>query len=127
MIALSVDVEPDFPPYLNTNKGVQGLEKIVELLKTHDSSATFFVCADYIEKNPQVVDLLRGFEVGCHGLRHIDYTTLTEMQIEGEFREALEIYEEHNLNVKGFRAPYARVNKTVLEVASTFFDYDSSL
>ena len=127
MIALSFDVEPDFPPHYKTFKGVEGLEKINSILREHKSDATFFVCAELLDSNPEIIEYMKDFEVGCHGLRHIDLTKLTEMQLEGEILEAVESFEEHELKPRGFRAPYARINETVFKVLSKYFEYDSSL
>lgn len=127
MNALSVDVEPDFPPHYNTAKGVLGLDKICGTIREHGGDATFFVCGEFLDANPGVLDVIGDFEVGCHGFRHIDLTRLTEFQLEGEFREALEVFGEHGIRPKGFRASYAWTNYRVLKVASRFFEYDSSL
>jgi len=127
MVSLSVDVEPDFPPHFDTNKGIDGLENICELLRRYKSNATFFVCADFLDKNPEIVDLIGDFEVGCHGFRHVDLTRLSEFAIEGEIRESLEIFEEHGFNPLGFRAPFARTNEKILHIIKRFFKYDSSL
>lgn len=127
MIALSFDVEPDFPPYYNTNKGIEGLKRISEILSKHKADATFFVCADFLDKNPGILDYMKGFEIACHSLRHTDLTKLTEMQLECEILEAVECFEEYGLNPRGFRAPYARVNESVFRVISKYFEYDSSL
>lgn len=127
MIALSFDVEPDFPPHYSTNKGIAGLKKITEMLKKSKADATFFVCADFLDKNPGILDYMKGFEIACHSLRHIDLTKLTEMQLEGEILEAVEIFEEQGLNPMGFRAPYARINENIFKTISKYFEYDSSL
>jgi len=127
MIGLSFDVEPDFPPYYDTNKGIAGLKKITEILRKHKADATFFICADFLDKNPGILKHMKGFELGCHGLRHIDLTSLSIMQLEGEILEAVECFEEYNLAPAGFRAPYARVNGNVLKVIAKYFKYDSSL
>jgi len=127
MIGLSFDVEPDFPPHYDTNKGIESLEKITGMLSEYKADATFFVCADFLDKNPGILDYVGGFEVGCHGFRHIDLRKLGELQLEGEILEAVECFEEHGLKPRGFRAPYAGVNESVLRVVSKYFEYDSSL
>lgn len=127
MIALSVDVEPDFPPHLNTNRGIEGLKVICEMLRKYDAGATMFVCTDFLKNNPCIMDLVSGFEVGCHGLRHVDLTELSESRLESEILEALRIFREYGIEPSGFRAPYARVNSVVLKVIGKYFKYDSSL
>ncbi len=127
MIYLSVDVEPDFPPYLNTDYGIEGLKKIHGLLKKHNCDAAMFVCADFFEKEEQVRKYTRDYEIGCHGLRHVDLTKLNNLQLQGEIHEAIEIFAEHEIKPRGFRAPYARVDKRVMTIISKYFEYDSSL
>jgi peptidoglycan/xylan/chitin deacetylase (PgdA/CDA1 family) len=127
MIALSFDVEPDFPPYFDSNKGIAGLKKVCDILHKSKSDATFFLCADFLEKNPVILDYMKGFEIACHGLRHVDLRNLGDLQLEGEILEAVEIFEEFNLAPRGFRAPYAGVDLRVLKVISKYFEYDSSL
>jgi peptidoglycan/xylan/chitin deacetylase (PgdA/CDA1 family) len=127
MIGLSFDVEPDFPPYYDTNLGIDGLRTITGILRERKADATFFVCADFLEKNPSILELMKGFELGCHGLRHVDLTKLSGMHLEGEVLEAVECFEEYGLTSRGFRAPYAQVNLEVLGVLSKYFEYDSSL
>lgn len=127
MLSLSVDVEPDFPPHHNTFKGRVGLEKIVEMLRESRADATFFICAELLDRDSSILDLLRGFELGCHSFRHRDLTGMSAQQVLGELGEALEVFEEHGVKAQGFRAPYARVNDGVLEAVKELFRYDSSL
>jgi peptidoglycan/xylan/chitin deacetylase (PgdA/CDA1 family) len=126
MIHLSVDVEPDFPPYINTLKGIDGLRRITTLLKDRDSDATFFVTAEVIAKKPGIANLIKDFEVGCHGLRHIDYTQIPLQEFERELSKAVRIMNSHGLKPTGFRAPYAKINGGMLQVVGKYFMYDSS-
>lgn len=126
MLVLTVDVEPDFPPYLNTNFGLKGLKVLVEMLRAHRVGATFFVCAGYADENPEVFSLLSGFEIGCHGLTHEDYSKKASGEIEEHLVKAIDIFKSHGVKPTGFRAPYARYSKTLLDVASRHFMYDSS-
>ena len=127
MIALSVDVEPDFPPQYSSFDGIAGLKVIVDALQEKKCNATFFVCADLIDKNPGIIDLLKGFEIGCYGLRHVDLTTLNELEAGGEIAEAYEIFMEHKIKPLGFRAPYCSTNYKVLSEVKKYFEYDSSM
>ncbi|MCX6695796.1 MAG: polysaccharide deacetylase family protein [Candidatus Altiarchaeota archaeon] len=127
MIALSFDVEPDFPPHYDTFDGVEGLKVVVELLRECKCNATFFVCAELLDKKPGIIDFMKGFEIGCHSLRHVDLTKLSEFQVSAEIAEAYETFEEHGVKVYGFRAPYCSVNYTVLSAVKKYFEYDSSM
>ncbi|ODS42808.1 MAG: hypothetical protein MSIBF_05895 [Candidatus Altiarchaeales archaeon IMC4] len=122
---LTIDIEEDFPPYLNTNKGVEGIKKIKELAGS--KKLTAFVCADFLAENPQILDYAKGWEFGCHGLRHVDYAKLPHDKVKSELEKSLEIFSEYGIKPKGFRAPYASVNETVLSVVAGLFEYDSSL
>jgi peptidoglycan/xylan/chitin deacetylase (PgdA/CDA1 family) len=126
MIFLTVDVEPDFPPHYESFGGIEGLEKIVDRVRHYKCGATFFVCARLLEENPGLTDVLDGFELGCHGLEHVDYSRLDRETVRKHFAECENIFENHGVDVAGFRAPYASVNQAVLEEASKHFKYDSS-
>jgi peptidoglycan/xylan/chitin deacetylase (PgdA/CDA1 family) len=119
--------EPDFPPLYSTCMGSEGLKLIVVKLKGEKCNATFFVCAELIDSNPELVDILKGFEIGCHGFRHVDLAKLTEFQANAEIAEAVEVFEEHKVKAYGFRAPYCSVNYNVLNAVRTHFEYDSSM
>jgi len=124
---LSIDVEPDYPPHINTSKGIFGLKKIYELIKKFNCGATAFICAEFLDKNPGILDYLTGFEIGCHGFVHDDVTLLTPREFEKQIKSALKIFNEFGIEVKGFRAPYARVNEKNLKIIAKYFVYDSSI
>ncbi|VVB53975.1 Polysaccharide deacetylase [uncultured archaeon] len=128
MIALSVDVEPDFPPHYESLDGLgEGLTALVADIREANADATFFVTGELLDKKPEVLDLLKGFEIGCHGFRHIDLTELRDLQVYHELVEAMEAFNEHGIKPSGFRAPYARVNNMVLDSVRRIFEYDSSV
>ncbi len=126
MIYLSVDVEQDFPPHYNTFNGIDGLTKIVKLLKKHECQATFFVTAELIRKKPGLLKVIEGYEIGCHGLKHIDYTKISLKKFDDHLKEAVAIFKEHDIIPTGFRAPYANINQDMLKVMGKYFLYDSS-
>ncbi|MFH1403172.1 MAG: polysaccharide deacetylase family protein [Candidatus Altiarchaeota archaeon] len=123
---LSVDVEEDFPPHMGTLNGVEGLRKIAGLLAEHNSEATFFITAEILDELPDIADIVRGHEVGCHGLRHIDYSRMPKERFEEETLKAIDTLNSHGLEPVGFRAPYASINGGMLEVVGRHFRYDSS-
>ena len=125
--ALSVDVEPDFPPHYGSYDGLAGLKVLADTIRELKCNATFFVCAEMLDKKPEIIDVMKGFEVGCHGLRHVDLTKMTEFQVQAELAEAAEIFDEHKIKTYGFRAPYCGVNYTVMNAVKKYFEYDSSM
>lgn len=108
---------------------------ILDLLKKHDTRATFFIVGELIERYPEVVREIdaHGHEIGCHTMTH---TNLWEMDAEsfaGElesFRSALESVLP-GYRPLGFRAPMFSLDKrtcwalTVLKDAG--YRYDSSV
>ena len=56
MTVLTVDVEPDFPPYLNTCMGLKGLKYLAGILSKHGCGATFFVTARFLDQNPEMLE-----------------------------------------------------------------------
>ena len=60
----------------------KGLDKIIDMLRRNDTSATFFVVGELLEKNPEILDkiLENGHEVGFHTMYHekIDSTGFEE-------------------------------------------------
>jgi len=71
-LALTIDVEQDVPPFLNTWRGMQdGLPRLLALLSKHEVHATFFVTGQAAEKFPDLVKRISlEHEVGCHGYDH---------------------------------------------------------
>ena len=115
-----------------------GLLKILELLDAHDVAATLF----YEARTAQMLEadgmdlpaLSERHEVACHSLKHEDFLgkvsgmPMEEDAIEKTASEAVEILKNmFGRTVKGFRAPYTRINHAVVRVLERMgFMYDSS-
>ena len=78
---LGIDFEDWFHPelikkYLKDEefepKVVNGIEKILELLRKNDTSATFFVVGELLESKPEILDkiLENDHEIGFHTMKH---------------------------------------------------------
>ena len=69
-------------------KVVNGLEKILELLRKNETSATFFVVGDLLEFKPEILDqiLENGHEIGFHTMHH---TRLNDFNSKEEFLDEL--------------------------------------
>lgn len=124
---LSIDVEPDYPPYVNTALGIEGLKVICELIEKFKCGATAFVCAGFLDENPELPDIMEGLEIGCHGLSHDDVTALEPHEFERQIKESLKIFKKFGIHPRGFRAPYAKVSGENLKVIAKYFEYDSSI
>ena len=69
-VYVTVDVEPDCPPYLWTWRGIEeGMPKLVDLFDEEAIPATFFVTGQTADRYPGTIETLvqKEHEIGCHG------------------------------------------------------------
>ena len=72
-IALTFDVERDFPYILDTFLGVRvGLVNILKALDKFKIGSTFFCTGNVVERFPEIIRLIdsKGHEIACHSLNH---------------------------------------------------------
>jgi len=137
---LGIDFEDWFHPELiqkyiskdnNQPKVVEGINKIIELLRKKDTKATFFVVGELLEFKPELLDLIldNEHEIAFHTMKH---TRIDTPNFKEKFQE--EIKQFHKLTngkSKGFRAPSFSLNTNsswlidVLEENN--YVYDSSV
>jgi peptidoglycan/xylan/chitin deacetylase (PgdA/CDA1 family) len=130
-VSISVDFEPDCPPYLNsTFRGIeQGAPALLRLFEDTGVRATYFTTGEVAERFPDSVRALvdSGHELGCHGVTHTAFDTLDEAAARWEIEHSAAILRAM-APVTSFRAPYLRFPEryvSLLEAAG--FDLDSSL
>ena len=114
MNLLGIDFEEWFHPqiiqnYLDNKKRepmiVNGIDKILDLLRLHDTYATFFVVGELLEHKPELVDkiLNDGHEIGFHTMYH---TRLDAVNYKETFKKEINQFANlTNKRSKGFRAP----------------------
>jgi len=129
-VSLTIDVEQDVPPYLNTWRGIEdGLPKLLDLLSKHEVRATFFVTGQAAEKFPDIVKKIsQGHEVGCHGYEH---ERLDKIDAQEQFRKierATKVLNEViGQRIIGFRAPNFRPSShTFAALKQIGYLYDAS-
>jgi peptidoglycan-N-acetylglucosamine deacetylase len=108
VVHLSVDVECDCPPYLDTWRGVdEGIPRLLELFADEGVSATFFTTGEAAEKFPARIAALvaAGHELGSHGLSHRSFRDMSEAEAEHEIVASAAILRRF-APVTSFRAPY---------------------
>ena len=140
MNILGIDFEDWFHPELiqkyisdnnNEPKVIEGIDRILELLRVHDTKATFFVVGELLEFKPELLDMIleNGHEIAFHTMKH---TRIDSPNFKEKFQE--EIKQFHKLTngkSKGFRAPSFSLNTNsswlidVLE--ENDYVYDSSI
>jgi len=143
---MSVDVECWFhaynlkeqvPPstwHLQPTRVVSNVKKILDLFRTHDTKATFFVLGWVSDHFPDVVRMIdaEGHEIGTHGYYHNLLTDMTPSQFEEDLEKSLvSIGKLTPQKVVGHRASnFTIVESTLwaLEILAKYgIEYDSSI
>jgi len=113
---------------------VQNMERLLELMRMHDTKATFFVLGWVADKFPEVVRMIdrEGHEIGTHGYYHDMITEMTPSVFEADLRKSLEaIGRNTSQRIRGHRASnFSVVHSTLwaLEIlARNGIEYDSSI
>lgn len=129
VVAFTVDLEPDCPPFLRGFRGVEhGLPALLDLLGEAGVPATFFTTGDVARRYPRAVERVvsEGHELACHGMTHTAFTSLAPDAAEAEIVESAAILRRF-APVTSFRAPYLKFPDSyvgMLERAG--FELDSS-
>lgn len=97
-------------------KGV--LHELLELLERHDVAATFFVSGVCARQNKAEIVRIRnaGHEIALHGYRHIPYN-MPRSEMEDDLYQAVSVYKDIGIDVKGFRAPWLIASEDVYVLA----------
>ncbi len=140
MNILGIDFEDWFHPHLiqpyvknleHKPTMYKGLDKIIELLRKTETSATFFVVGKLLEKNPEIFDKIieNGHEIGFHTMNHdrIDTEKYKE-----NFSNEIDLFSKlTNKKSKGFRAPTFSLNEKsswiIKSLEKMNYTYDSSV
>ena len=122
-------------PYVSEDKKIpvmyKGLERILDLLRKNEATATFFIVGELLQSNPEISDKIldEGHEIGFHTMKH---TRLDELDFRMQFKEDLKIFD--TLTSKkpiGFRAPTFSLNNksswAIDELLNGGYKYDSSV
>jgi peptidoglycan/xylan/chitin deacetylase (PgdA/CDA1 family) len=129
VVAFTVDVEPDCPPFLSGFRGIEhGMPRLLDLLGEEGIPATFFTTGEVAARYPSVVDRVvrDGHELACHGMTHRAFDVLDEQEARREIEESAAILRER-APVTSFRAPYLRFPPAYLRILEDAgFRLDSS-
>lgn len=117
----------------NVDRSVEVIPEIIDFLDMLDEfqvKATFFVLADNVEKNADIVREIarRGHAIGCHGFDHELLYKKDAEQFKNEVAKAKEIIEQvAKCNVNGYRASCFSMERDKLDIISNLgYHYDSS-
>ncbi|MGH8594142.1 MAG: polysaccharide deacetylase family protein [Gammaproteobacteria bacterium] len=130
-VTLSIDVEQDCPPFLQSTRGVQeALPPLLDLLDNQGIKATFFTTGQMAERFPALVQkiLFNGHELGCHGYSHRRFDKLCPDAAREEMVMARRILRQFGAPVISFRAPNLRFPEAYLRLLEEQrFRIDSSI
>ncbi len=128
---VSIDVEHDPQEGGQREfKGVESLERILEVFKKFGVSATLFVTGEVLEKYPELVKKWqRDHEIACHSFTHRFWNTIGQKDREWEIDSFLRLYKEVFSGAPaGFRAPSHLIDeKGMALLEEKGFSYDSSV
>lgn len=129
-VALTIDVEQDAAPFLNTWQGVEkGLPLMLEVLAKHGVPATFFVTGLAAEGFPKLIaEISQRYEVSCHGYEHERFDKLAVDEQRQRIQKATEILQKiTGAKPLGFRAPNFKFNVQTLAILEEIgYVYDAS-
>ena len=129
-VALTIDVEQDAAPFLNTWQGVEkGLPLMLEVLAKHDVPATFFVTGLAAERFPKLIaEISQRYEVSCHGYEHERFDKLAVDEQRQRIQKATEILQKiTGVKPPGFRAPNFKFTVQTLAILEEIrYVYDAS-
>ena len=130
-VALTVDFEPDCPPYLSsTFRGIEkGAPRLLELFADVGVRATYFTTGEVADRYPGAVSALLqdGHELGCHGVTHSAFDRMDERTARWEIDESSRTLRRF-APVTSFRAPYLRFPEAFVPLLEEHgFALDSSL
>ena len=140
MNLLGIDFEDWYHPYLiqkYLNKEnckpqvINGIDKILDLLRINDTSATFFMVGELLEIEPSLLDKIldNGHEIAFHTMHH---TKIDDKNFKENFSHELDLFSKlTNKKSKGFRAPTFSLNENsswIIDfLAKNNYQYDSSV
>ena len=140
MNILGIDFEDWYHPELiqkyisndnNKPKIIDGIDKILNLLRQNETNATFFVVGELLEYKPELIDLIleNDHEIAFHTMKHTRLDSLNSKEIFDN--EIKEFHKLTNGKSKGFRAPSFSLNtnsKWMIDVLEkNNYIYDSSV
>lgn len=130
-VSITVDFEPDCPPYLSTTfRGIHdAAPKLLALFGDLGIPATYFTTGEVATRYPEHVAAVvaAGHELGCHGMSHTAFDQMDDATARWEIARSAEILRDF-ASVTSFRAPYLRFPERYVRILEDeLFLLDSSL
>lgn len=100
--------------------GADKTEQIIQILKDHGATATFFLVGFWVDKYPNETKMIadNGFEIGTHSNEHAHMSKMTEESITRDLTTSIEKIESiTGVKPTLFRAPYGEYDNKVVSSA----------
>jgi len=126
---VSVDVESDLAEPQSFD-GVENLNRVFDVFKKYNISATLFVTGNVLEKYAEKIKRWsENYEIACHSFSHQFWDILDNQERQKELDKFISLYKRiFNTNPYGFRVPSHIINEQGLRlVQEKGFLYDSSV
>ena len=123
-------VQPFVKNLKHEPKIFQGLDKIIELLRKTETTATFFMVGELLESHPSMLDTIleNGHEISFHTFNHSNLNDLTKEKFLNELDDFKKLTNDKST---GFRAPTFSINHNTSWVIDALLEknyvYDSSI
>ncbi|MCZ8313849.1 polysaccharide deacetylase family protein [Phreatobacter sp.] len=128
-VALTVDMEPDCPPFLWTWRGVtEGAPRLIDLFRDEQVPVTWFTTGETARLHPGSVTAIvdAGHELACHGVTHQRFDWMSKDSARWEIQDSTQRLRDFG-EITSFRAPYLRFPGHYLDLlADEGFHLDSS-
>ena len=101
--------------------GTELTDEILDILKTHGITTTFFLGGQWVDKHPDYVVKIAaaGHEIGNHSFSHPHMNTLSEQGIHYELQKNQALIKDlTGQNTTLFRPPFGEYNNQVISAAS---------
>lgn len=139
MNLLGIDFEEWYHPelvqrYVSSKrepKIINGIDRIIDILRKNDTYATFFMVGEILEYKPEILDkiLSNGHEIGFHTMHH---TRVDSFDSKEQFVNEIQTFDRMTGGkCRGFRAPTFSINQksgwAIDILADHGYTYDSSV
>ncbi|RLC34966.1 MAG: hypothetical protein DRZ76_01435 [Candidatus Nealsonbacteria bacterium] len=117
---ISIDVED----------GIENLDKILDIFKKYDISATLFITGEVLQKHrDKAKEWARDYEIACHSFTHRFWDRLDKEERKKELEDFIALYQNtFSRKPVGFRAPSHLIDKEGMKLLEEKgFLYDSSV
>ena len=97
------------------------LHELLSVLERHNVTSTFFISGICAEQNKDEILRIKdaGHEIGLHGYKHVPYD-MSFAEMVRDMYQAISVFREIGVVVKGFRAPWLIANKNAYCAAQMF-------